>query len=82
MKNFITITVFLSSLIIAEEVPQFDGERAYGFLKAQCDFGPRVPGTSGHRKGLRHIVQTVTPLADTVIQQSFFPLGCLLGKAV
>ena len=55
MKSFITITVFLSSLIYAEEVPQFDGERAYGFLKAQCDFGPRVPGTSGHRKGLRHI---------------------------
>ena len=37
MKSFITITVFFSSLIYAEEVPQFDGERAYGFLKAQCD---------------------------------------------
>ena len=80
MKSFITITVFLSSLIFAEEVPQFDGERAYGFLKAQCDFGPRVPGTSGHRKGLRHIVQTVTPLADTVIQQSFSHSDVYSGK--
>ena len=80
MKSFITITVFLSSLIFAEEVPQFDGGRAFGFLKAQCDFGPRVPGTPGHRKGLRHIVEMVTPLADTVIQQSFSHSDAYSGK--
>ncbi|MFQ6615404.1 MAG: M28 family peptidase [Fidelibacterota bacterium] len=55
----------------AQAVPEFDGNRAFGFLEAQCALGPRNPGSEGHRKGLEYIVDLVTPLADTVIVQSF-----------
>ena len=28
----------------------FDAERAFADLKRQCEFGPRVPGSAGHRR--------------------------------
>ncbi len=67
-----TVLFFLcTALALGQETPEFDEKRAFGYLEAQCNLGPRVPGTAGHRKGLRHILETVTPLADTVLQQSF-----------
>ena len=72
------ITILISVILLCfisvgegRETPEFSGERAFGFLKAQCAFGPRVPGTLGHQRALRHILKKVTPLADKVIQQSF-----------
>lgn len=32
------------------EVPAFDGDSAYAYVKRQVDFGPRVPNTEAHRK--------------------------------
>ncbi len=29
---------------------EFDADSAYAYVKAQVDFGPRVPGTEGHRR--------------------------------
>jgi glutaminyl-peptide cyclotransferase len=31
-------------------VPVFDPDSAYAFVKAQVDFGPRIPGTNSHAK--------------------------------
>src|SRR5262245_34662631 len=28
--------------------PEFNADSAYGFVKTQCDFGPRKPGTKQH----------------------------------
>lgn len=80
MKSYITTGLLFSTLIFGREIPNFNGERAYGYLKAQCDFGPRVPGTPEHRNGLGHIIKTVTPLADTLIQQSFSYSDVYSGK--
>ena len=30
--------------------PKFNEDSAYSFVKAQVDFGPRIPGTSAHAK--------------------------------
>ena len=30
-------------------VPQFDADSAYRYVKAQVDFGPRVPNTAAHK---------------------------------
>src|SRR5687767_3727563 len=30
--------------------PDFNADSAYSFVKAQVDFGPRIPGTSAHAK--------------------------------
>ena len=47
----------------------FDGEAALGYVKAQLDFGARVPGTDAHVKGGDWIVARMRERADTVIEQ-------------
>jgi Zn-dependent M28 family amino/carboxypeptidase len=47
----------------------FDGEAAFGYARTQVEFGPRVPGTEGHRRAGDWIVQTMRTRADTVIEQ-------------
>jgi hypothetical protein len=47
----------------------FDGEQAMAYVRAQLDFGPRVPGTEGHRRAGDWIVAQMRQRADTVIEQ-------------
>jgi len=47
----------------------FDGETARGYVKAQLDFGSRVPGTEAARKTGDWIVAQMRTRADTVIEQ-------------
>jgi glutaminyl-peptide cyclotransferase len=47
----------------------FDGEAALGYVRAQLEFGPRVPGSLGHRRTGDWITSTMRERADTVIEQ-------------
>jgi hypothetical protein len=47
----------------------FDGARALEYVQAQLDFGPRIPGTEGHRKAGDWITAMMRERADTVIEQ-------------
>jgi glutaminyl-peptide cyclotransferase len=47
----------------------FDGGSAFEYIKAQVAFGPRVPGTTGHRRTGDWIVAQMRQRADTVIEQ-------------
>jgi len=49
----------------------FSGRRAYDHLKAQCDFGPRNPGSDGHRRCGEFLFSALKKTADTVQTQSF-----------
>jgi hypothetical protein len=49
----------------------FSGEQAMGYVKAQLDFGPRVPGTPAHRRAGDWIVAQMRQRADTVIEQTW-----------
>jgi hypothetical protein len=46
----------------------FDGEAARGYVKAQLDFGSRVPGSEAHRKTGDWIAAQMRQRADTVIE--------------
>lgn len=50
---------------------EFDGARAYGYVEAQMEFGPRIPGTEGHRRAGDWILEHLQGRADTVLVQSF-----------
>jgi Zn-dependent M28 family amino/carboxypeptidase len=51
-------------------MPVFDADSAFAFVKAQTDFGPRVPQTSAHTQCERWMVQKLKAFgADTVIEQ-------------
>lgn len=50
------------------QVPDFNADSAYLFLKSQLDFGPRNPGSKGNRECAEYLVNTLRRLgADTVI---------------
>ncbi len=58
--------------------PEFDRGLAFTALQAQCDFGPRNPGSTGHEDCRQWLVQQLSALADRVVQQDFSsrtPLG-------
>ena len=48
MKNLVYI--FCISIIFSQKAPYFDEKRAMDLLIKQCDFGPRHPGSAGHKK--------------------------------
>src|SRR5678810_725508 len=50
---------------------RFDGEAALRYAKAQLDFGPRIPGTTGAQGAGDWIVNEMKKRADTVIVQTW-----------
>jgi hypothetical protein len=57
------------------KVPDFDGEKAFGYLKAQTDFGPRNPNSIGHQKCLEYLVSELGESADHITRQEFLHSG-------
>ena len=49
----------------------FSGARAMEYIRAQLEFGPRVPGTEAHQRAGDWIVGQMRTRADTVIEQRF-----------
>lgn len=52
------------------QVMTFDGDSAYSFVKAQCDFGARVPNTKAHRLCGDYLIEKLTAYGANVIVQS------------
>lgn len=53
----------------ATAVVDFNGNNAYNLVKAQCDFGPRVPGTPAHSKCAEWLEQQLRDYCDSTIVQ-------------
>jgi len=51
--------------------PRFDGEAAFALVRAQVDFGPRVPGSDGHARQLAWMVSRLDSLAPEVAVDTF-----------
>lgn len=52
-------------------VPVFNADSAFAFVKAQTDFGPRVPLTEAHKLCCDWLVDKLAQYADTVMVQEF-----------
>ena len=50
-------------------VPTFSADSAYAYVKAQVDFGPRVPLTQAHANCAEYLVAQLNRYADSVIVQ-------------
>lgn len=55
----------------AAQYPRFDGSSAYQLVRRQVEFGPRVPGSEGHRRMAAWVQEFLTERADTLILQRF-----------
>lgn len=51
--------------------PAFDGEAALELVRAQVDFGPRVPGTEGHARQLAWMLARLDTLAPDLRADTF-----------
>jgi len=51
--------------------PDFDEDHAFEYLVAQCDFGPRNPGSDGYYACLDFIITELDQFADDIILQEF-----------
>ncbi len=56
-------------------VPEFNEDRAFEYLVAQTEFGPRNPGSIGHQQCLQYLTFELQKYADAVNQQSFRHTG-------
>jgi Zn-dependent M28 family amino/carboxypeptidase len=50
---------------------EFDGAAAFALLQAQVAFGPRIPGTEGHRRMAAWLDSTLAGRGDTLIVQAW-----------
>ena len=53
------------------QVPVFNADSAYAYVKQQVEFGPRVPNTAAHQQCGDWFVNRLSEWADTVMVQSF-----------
>jgi hypothetical protein len=53
------------------EIPRFDQDSAYQFIKAQVDFGPRVPGSRSHEQCANWLEHKLESFGLSSVQESF-----------
>lgn len=51
--------------------PEFDGDAALTYVRTQLDFGPRIPGTEGHRRMGAWLDSLLRARADSVVVQAW-----------
>jgi len=62
--------------------PDFDGARAFDYLVAQCDFGPRFPNSDAHRECAAWLTKTLDSFAGNVERQDFSSRSAVTGDAL
>ena len=63
-----------SSSTLAEQTlgdGTFNAKRAFAYLEKQCEFGPRVPGTTAHKETQAYLFTELKRYADEVALQPF-----------
>ena len=69
--KFTALLLIFTCVSCQPKSPLFSGENAFQHLIKQCSFGPRNPGSEGHKNTLNYYLNTFKGLADTVFTQSF-----------
>lgn len=52
-------------------IPEFNGDKAFEYLEAQCEFGPRNPGSEGHSQCKDYFVDFLRTHGASVQTQEF-----------
>ena len=60
------IIILLNIHMFSYSIPDFDGDNAFEFIKKQCEFGPRYPGSESHNKFADYLFEYFNSTADSV----------------
>ena len=63
--------LFLTIISCGGNKPDFDGDSAFNYLVKQTEFGPRNPGSRGHKNTLNYLLAEMNMFADSVEAQEF-----------
>ncbi len=61
------LIILLLAVGIAQSIPYFDGDIAFSYLKKQCEFGPRYPGSKAHLELKDYFISFLKPRADDLL---------------
>src|SRR6187431_1883493 len=61
-------------------VPAFIKDSAFVYVGKQVAFGPRIPGTEGHKATRQWLVQKLKSFGATVTEQSFNTTTATIGE--
>jgi hypothetical protein len=71
-KNIYIILLFSFQLLFCGDgIPQFDEQKAFSYLRKQCEFGPRNPGSDGAKNCLKFLEHELSTFANKVVRQPF-----------
>lgn len=62
---------FIGVSCSSDHSSEFKGERAYQYLKEECQFGPRNPGSPGHRALKKYLLDFFSTYSNLVKSQDF-----------
>ncbi len=71
MRKLLAATILILATAAAGEIPEFSADRAWSHLLAQCEMGPRNPGSEGHAACGEWIAETLKDLGYQVEIHSF-----------
>ncbi|NIM06572.1 MAG: hypothetical protein GTO55_09065, partial [Armatimonadetes bacterium] len=73
VRNLLLSAIFSLAIAVGPAycATTFDGERAITHLRAQCEFGPRVPGTPAYEQTKDYLKKELSRWADEVQEQKF-----------
>ena len=60
--------------------PEFNSQMAFSYLVRQCEFGPRNPGSVGHKNALEYLVGELEATSDSLKLQEFTHLDESSGR--
>jgi glutaminyl-peptide cyclotransferase len=63
-------------------IPEFDGERAFGYIEKQVSFGPRIPGSENSGNCREYLMAFFDSLGATVDTMSFIHVNKFSGEEV
>jgi glutaminyl-peptide cyclotransferase len=69
--SYLFLAFFLLFGCTSSTPPEFDGEEAFATLLRQCQFGPRNPGSEGHRKAKKYFLDKLSEHTNFVKIQDF-----------
>ena len=68
---FIFLLISCSSNDNKKNIPTFDGNNAYQYIVEQCNFGPRNPGSTGHKEFAIFLEKYLLEFTENVTVQDF-----------
>jgi glutaminyl-peptide cyclotransferase len=68
---FLVLLGVLLFVLFRERPPRFSGERAFVHVVEQVDFGPRIPGTEGHRQARAYYREILERHSPRVVEIPF-----------